>query len=742
MDGDIQELAGSDRAEAAPHGDADTAGEPGLRPALFACRRDLTRLRYDFPLVLVEGDAGDGFVRSLSAIVDGVLGELAPRGAQGEALRGPVLKLEQEIRTLTAHGAKGSLLQLWNQAASGLLSRADPTVREALAYALDRARAALPVDGMVIDCDGEAPLRLVTHAWAIVQAAKARTFHKRLEALIHKLGEILQADFMKTTGARSPEALRSSVGTAYEAAFDFEMMAKLLAREKINGRLSAARRERIDAALLVLRSQKFFAGRRHREKEDGYDFLFDSSAAALDAFRNRLPEAVKVVKAIAIADLEVENRYRDEAHDRYFDRFDASMLGPDDLAMFPTYLVRLRHGREDPVDTANVLDALASKLPMKFLVQTDDIPCASSLDLAQPSRGAGASSVASLALGLGDVYVLQTAGSSLYRLSGSILDGLNGDGPALFSVFTGTARGMSDIPPYLAAAAAEESRAFPAFAHDPAAGPDLASRFSVADNPQACSDWPVHDFSWEDDEHQRVAEELAFTFVDFAACDRRWEGHLEAVAPGERHDDLIPAADYLALENGAATGKVPYILMVDETDMLHRVMVDDRLIRAARRCAGQWRALQEMGGINNSHARLLVEQERESWEREREQERAELPARPAPEAAASPPVVDPVAATEPAAPPADAEAGEVSPDEAYIETPRCTTCNECTEINNRMFAYNEDMQAYIADVGAGTYRELVEATESCQVAIIHPGKPRNQNEPGLDELIERAEPFN
>jgi hypothetical protein len=58
-----------------------------------------------------------------------------------------------------------------------------------------------------------------------------------------------------------------------------------------------------------------------------------------------------------------------------------------------------------------------------------------------------------------------------------------------------------------------------------------------------------------------------------------------------------------------------------------------------------------------------------------------------------------------------------------------------------MFAYNPDMQAYIADLSAGTYRELVEAAETCQVAIIHPGKPGNSDEPGLDELLARAEPF-
>jgi len=58
-----------------------------------------------------------------------------------------------------------------------------------------------------------------------------------------------------------------------------------------------------------------------------------------------------------------------------------------------------------------------------------------------------------------------------------------------------------------------------------------------------------------------------------------------------------------------------------------------------------------------------------------------------------------------------------------------------------MFAYDGNKQAYIADLNAGTYRELVEAAESCQVAIIHPGKPRNPGEPGIAELLKRAEPF-
>jgi hypothetical protein len=100
------------------------------------------------------------------------------------------------------------------------------------------------------------------------------------------------------------------------------------------------------------------------------------------------------------------------------------------------------------------------------------------------------------------------------------------------------------------------------------------------------------------------------------------------------------------------------------------------------------------------------------------------------------------APTAPAAAPAPAaEAPKPKGDDPYIETPKCSTCEECVKINDRMFKYDANKQAFIVDPDAGTYRELVEAAESCQVAIIHPGKPRNPQEPGLEELLVRAEPF-
>jgi hypothetical protein len=51
------------------------------------------------------------------------------------------------------------------------------------------------------------------------------------------------------------------------------------------------------------------------------------------------------------------------------------------------------------------------------------------------------------------------------------------------------------------------------------------------------------------------------------------------------------------------------------------------------------------------------------------------------------------------------------------------------------------LEKAIVDASAGTYWQRVEAAESCQMAVIHPGKPRNPNEPGLEELLKRAEAF-
>jgi ferredoxin len=195
---------------------------------------------------------------------------------------------------------------------------------------------------------------------------------------------------------------------------------------------------------------------------------------------------------------------------------------------------------------------------------------------------------------------------------------------------------------------------------------------------------------------------------------------------------MIPVAAWLQQPPADPSAAVPYIVAVDEADLLCRLVVDEQLMRAALRCREGWHRLQELGGVHDSRIERALAREREAMA---------LQAVVAPAAALSTTVAE-TSVSEPNVPAAEMVAESArDPDVACIETLRCSSCNECTLAFPKMFAYNDNQQAYIRDLRAGTYRQLVEAAESCQVSVIHPGKPWDPNEPGLDELLERAKPF-
>ncbi len=756
MNDTILEFASPRLTQWDPERTGEQAAREKLRPALFAQYADLARLRYDYPLVLVDSDGGQAFVQSLSSIIDGILQKIAPHGASGERARRDMLRLEAGIRMRALHGVKGSLSELWRLTETDLIAACEDAEKDRLEHDLDRARDLLSIDGPVIDCDEVTPARFLVHGWEQVQAAKAKAFRKNVEGLILKLSDILKADFMKSDKASRPEELQVAMANAQAADFDFDAMSRVLAKGPHENLLSEDRRRRIGATLMVLQSQRFFAPGRASANSAGrdapFEFVFNDCAEALDAFRDRLPQMVDLIKAITIAELEIVNRYRVSQHEAFFAHFDENELGEDELALFPSYLVCLRDGHSEAAETVQAFEAIASGLPIKVLIQTDDILGDPSPEPPRTSFGGGSTRLAAMAVGVNDAFVLQAASSDLYRLRDRVCNGLAYDGPALFSIFSGATPTVPGVPPYLVAAAAKESRAFPTFTYDPATGPDRVSRFSVDDNPQAERDWPEHTLSFEDQDQQRLVETVAFTHADFAISDARYAKHRVPVVPSQWHDSMMPVDEHVLLSAEQRGEKVPYVWTIDSNNALRKTVVDDKLLRGARRCQKAWRDLQEIGGINDLYVNRILAQERATWEQEKEAElttlREEL-GRETPRAGLAKPAATETAASKETptesdtAPASDAEqVAQADPDTPYIETPRCTTCNECTEINNKMFVYNEDMQAEIADLDAGSYRQLVEAAEICQVSIIHPGKPRNPEEPGLDELTDRAAPFN
>jgi ferredoxin len=693
---------------------------PGLRPALFSGVGELGTLRYDFPVLLQPRGKGRPAVTTVSQVFDDALKQ-AEAGADHEQLRKQALRLEREIRRLVMAGSHGTLSSLLQEAAAhvGREPGFDETRK--------RLRAALSADGELADCDTDFSRKLMRHLWRQAQQAKAAAFQRKLQRLVVKLSGIVRADLERSARGLAPHRLAAGMGPSFAGSFDFDVMSRLLVRSLPHPGMAVTRRQRIRSMLHVLTSQRFFPVQGG--EAEPYAFEFDSCAAALKAWRERLPKLAALVRAIAMAELEVRGEYDPARHDAVF----AVDLVPDaaELAAFPDYLVCIPVESLDGPDNAHLMEILSSALPMKVLLLADDL--AGSPHAEAPRLRSR--QLASLAMSLNTAYVLQASASHLPRCAPALERGFGFAGPALFSVYSGADVGGTGLPPYLLAAAAMEARVFPAFVYDPAAGATWAARFTLQGNPQVERDWPVHGFSYEDAQHQRVEQELVFTAVDFLAADPRHAGALARVS-GATGAQLVSPVQALAGVEKLVPEQFPAIPMVDVHHKLHQVVVTRSLLRQAGHCRDLWHSLQELAGIHNSHAQKAVSEAERAW---RERAAQEQPV--APSAAVASVQAEAAALVAAASAPAEPSEPEHAAGEAYIETPRCSTCNECVNLNPKMFAYNENKQAYIADVNAGTYAQLVEAAENCQVAVIHPGQPRKADEPGLGELLKRAEAF-
>jgi hypothetical protein len=699
-----------------------------LRPALFGNYSDLDALRTDFPLLLTSAPGAGPWVISLADAVDGMLRETTRPGAADEEMRRKILALEEAVRRQLEPGRAKTLSQAWERAWRDLAESPHPAPGE---------RPPAPAaDGELVGCDRETAARLVRRAWLESERRKGRLLHARIRRLEQRLTDILQADFVHSGAARDAARLASAVGGSDRAVFDFEAMARVLRSAPAAAPLPAPRRRRIEDAIDTLHSQRFVDAEGLPDGSGLHRFEFDDCGVARQAFEARLEDMQRLVRAIAIAELETDNHYDESRHDRFFDAFDANRLGPGDFELFPSYLVCIE--TLDAGQRNTVLGLLEAGFPFKIVAQSIDI-----LDTLSPHHeslafGKQGQHLARMALGLDDVFVLQAPNALLYRLRDEVLQAVSAPQAALISVYAG--------PDYLAAAAACESRAFPCFAYDPSAEGGQAGRFRLVGNPQQERDWPRHHFEYEGAEHDRHAVATAFTLADFIAADPRFASRFAPIADSDARADqdneLVAVDEYLRMSDRERARAVPCVMLIDGGSRLRRAVVDDRLVEAAARCQTAWRSLQELGGIGNSHARIALAEAQRRWDEEKSRLPAQSSSQSSSQSSVQAAAVAPAAAAPAAAPTAAGEAATApASDDPWIETIRCTSCNECKEINDRMFAYDEDNRAYIADPDAGTYRELVQAAETCQVAIIHPGKPRNPDEPGLEELIKRAEPF-
>jgi pyruvate-ferredoxin/flavodoxin oxidoreductase len=397
-------------------------------------------------------------------------------------------------------------------------------------------------------------------------------------------------------------------------------------------------------------------------------------------------------------------------------------------------------------------------------------------------------------------FVMQSSQATPSHLFENLLKGLQMRRPALFILNAPCPRewGIAQDSAPEAARLALESRAVPNLVFDPDAGATFSECLHLEGNPSPEDDWPMHELVYTDDAGEMQTMELPLTIADWALGEARFRDHYHELS---ETDEAVPFHEFVAMDESSRSGSVPYIYTLDAEKRLKKVGVSAGLVALAEDRQVFWAQLRELAGVEVSgHLReavgagIIRKMQKEMAELKTEYEAkfaqistqypqliarrmaegllraggdktvAELletaeawdgPAFQPPEglmfgatgAEKAAPVAAEPTETQGDAVEADAAPAEEEEDEDYgsgpwIDSIRCTACDDCINLNPKMFAYNEDGLAYIKDASAGTFKELVQAAEKCAPSVIHPGDPLNPDEPGLDKLLKRAEKFN
>jgi pyruvate-ferredoxin/flavodoxin oxidoreductase len=395
-----------------------------------------------------------------------------------------------------------------------------------------------------------------------------------------------------------------------------------------------------------------------------------------------------------------------------------------------------------------------------------------------------------------NVFVLQASQANPSHLMAGVLKGLQSRHPTVLSLHCPCPpeHGIGDDAPPDAAKLLLESRAYPILKYDPADGETLSERLDLDGNPDMDEVWPEYELKYVDGEGQEQTMTLPLTAVDWAATEARFKKHFKRVKGEVDEDEMVPVHEYIALDSEERDGKTPFIYMLQRDRTLGRLRVSPEMVELAEDRLSVWNLLKEMAGLDeevSAEAETAYSDEAEQIRAEYEAKMADLKAKypqliarrlaeglvrsgngqrtisdllsevqempieplkfdgsmdfggggtavAAPAAAPAAPAAAPAASAAPAA----VEEEEGLALEPYIDSVRCTTCDECTKLNKKLFAYNDKKQAYIKDPKAGTFRQLVTAAERCPVRIIHPGTPLNPKEKDLAKWVKRAEPFN
>ncbi len=774
-------------------------------PALLAAYRDASSLRYDYPLYLSPVDASHSLSLSIAKPVSDFILERVDAFAAGadsaRVLRDNLPWIERELREDTRSIEGPSAIKpLIQKACEKLVQHLhlDTDNQLRLESDIKQLLEQISDEGLILGYGRFPALHLLMHLIRNKVIPRISLFKEETEQYIKELKNLLDVDDSKREEASSSAALDSNL--ASNKFFNTESLSKIVRHSHGTVAMSDVRRQRIENALNTLKDFKEKETLVHivhsAKTLDNSQWLDQSScftsindddpcSKATDIFDQEAQELAKVFAAARIARLELKNLYDEDIHDPWFNNFNWETFSPDELILVPSVIVLEGANRLAGESMVSFSRLLNSGRPVNIFVRVQAHNNPGATDNEDPFQSYR-TELGYIGISHRQAVVTQSSAARHQHLLNHFDMALNATRTSLHLINVGLRETGQDmgLNAWLVAGAALEGRAHPFFAVNPGAGDSAADRMDFEGNPQPDKDWPSHKFAYINEGGDVSELDLDFTFADYSLLIPRLHQHFALIPAECESDDLILVSDYLAMPSQQAENFVPFIWTVDQNNQLRMLAITRALIHACRDRLNFWHSLQEMAGVRSRYIeqaeqRIKSEAEQQiseqlaqakvEYEAELERVKTETAAQvmsrltdillgldltstasagfavsAAPAATATSPteVAEEVNSAEPAEEVAQEEDEGMSFDEPWIDTPLCTTCNDCTDMNPLMFVYNDTNQAVIADLSAGTYLQMVEAAEVCPSKCIHPGKPWDKNESNLDDLMQRAEPFN
>lgn len=511
----------------------------------------------------------------------------------------------------------------------------------------------------------------------------------------------------------------------------------------------------------------------------------DSPSLAMGVFEGHMQKMARGFKTVRRAELELCDSYRPEEHDRFFRYFNWQQFSDEEWQLCPPVVAVGGDGAMYDIGFQNLSRMMISGKPIKVLVldtqvysNTGGQACTSGFfgqisDMAQYGKAVHGKQEIRKEIGLigmahRNTYVLQSTIAHANHMIEGFIGGLQSRRPALFNLYTSCQpeHGIGDEKSFNQAKLVVESRAYPLFRYDPEAGGLPTECLGLEGNPDLDRNWPTYTLKYRDGHRQRIME-LPMTFADFAATENRFRKHFRVAPPDTWNEKMIPIADFLERAPEEREGRFPYVWSVNRDGELMRLLVAAPIVRSCEDRQHFWGLLRSLAGVDKPQrdakaveaeirrdlARQMVNRMMqlvlgENQPRQEMQEGQQLTDGSASGEQTARTTAQPYASS---AETNDSQHGGQPNDGAaaeyrapWIDSDRCTACDECIKINPRIFQYNALKKAIIDDPHAGPYQDLVKAAERCTAQVIHPGlpDPRNRTARDIDKWIARGEKYN